>query len=66
MVDAAASLALASPRRRASLPPLPLAPMEGVFRDGMDEVYAGAIEIAVDGTFVSLPSGTDDIEIESP
>jgi ribonuclease Z len=48
------------------VPPLPLAPLESLFGEGMDEVYEGSIEIAVDGTFVSLPAGTNEIEIESP
>lgn len=48
------------------VPPLPLAPLEGIFEDGMDEAYDGPIELSVDGTFVSLPAGSDAIEIESP
>ena len=43
------------------VPPLPLAPLEGIFVEGMSDVYDGPIEIAVDGTFVSLPTGSDAI-----
>jgi ribonuclease Z len=43
------------------VPPLPLAPLEGIFVEGMSDVYDRPIEIAVDGTFVSLPTGSDAI-----
>jgi ribonuclease Z len=48
------------------VPPLPLAPLERIFRAGMSDVYSGPIEVSVDGTFVSLPTGSTAIEIESP
>lgn len=48
------------------VPPLPLAPLESIFKSGMDDAYDGPIEISVDGTFVSLPAGSDEISIESP
>lgn len=48
------------------VPPLPLAPLERIFKEGMDDAYHGPIEISVDGTFISLPAGSDEIEIESP
>lgn len=48
------------------VPPLPIAPLEGIFKKGMDDEYDGPIEISVDGTFVSLPAGSDEIDIESP
>lgn len=48
------------------VPPLPIAPLEGIFADGMADAYDGPIEISVDGTFISLPAGSDEIEIESP
>jgi ribonuclease Z len=43
------------------VPPLPIAPLERIFAEGMDEVYDGPIAVAVDGTFVSLPAGSDEI-----
>jgi ribonuclease Z len=46
------------------VPPLPLAPLEGIFEEGMSDAYSGPIEIAVDGTFVSLPAGSDAIELD--
>ena len=45
------------------VPPLPAAPLERIFRKGMREAYAGPIEIAVDGTFVSLPAHSAEIVI---
>ena len=48
------------------VPPLPVAPLERIFRQGMSDAYDGPIEIAVDGTFVSLPAGSREIEIEAP
>ena len=68
-VEAAESAAAAGARSLVVyhvVPPLPLAPLERVFREGMDDAYEGPIEIAVDGTRVSLPAGSEAIEIESP
>lgn len=48
------------------VPPLPISPLERIFRAGMDEAYEGPIEVAVDGTFVSLPRGSREITIEMP
>jgi ribonuclease Z len=48
------------------VPPLPLAPMERIFKAGMSDAYDGPIEISVDGTFISLPAGSDEIEIDHP
>jgi ribonuclease Z len=44
------------------VPPLPLAPLEEVFLDGVDEVYQGPVTIGRDGTFLSLPADSDAIE----
>ena len=43
------------------VPPLPIAPLESIFEAGMSDAYDGPIEIAVNGTFVSLPAGSDEI-----
>ena len=43
------------------VPPLPIAPLERIFKQGMGDAFDGRIEIAVDGTFVSLPAGSDEI-----
>ncbi len=48
------------------VPPLPLAPLERIYLDGTGDAFDGPIELSVDGTFVSLPSGSDEIDIESP
>ena len=48
------------------VPPLPISPLEGIFREGMDDAFDGEIEISVDGTFVSLPAGSNEIDIDSP
>ena len=48
------------------VPPLPISPLEGIFKEGMDDAFDGEIEISVDGTFVSLPAGSNEIDIDSP
>lgn len=68
-VEAAQSAATAKARSLVVyhvVPPLPIAVLERVFREGMDDAYDGPIEIAVDGTFVSLPASSRAIEIDSP
>jgi ribonuclease Z len=45
------------------VPPLPLYPLREAFLDGVDEVYAGPVTLGVDGTFVSLPSGSEAIDV---
>lgn len=45
------------------VPPLPIAPLAGVYLDGVDKVYEGGVTLGRDGTFVSLPSGSDAIEL---
>ena len=45
------------------VPPLPLHPLREAFLDGVDEVYAGPVTLGVDGTFVSLPSGSEAIDV---
>ena len=44
------------------VPPLPLAPLEDVFLDGVDAVYGGPIHLGRDGLLLSLPAGSDAIE----
>ena len=43
------------------VPPLPAPALERIFVQGMEDAYDGPIELAVDGTFVSLPAGSTDI-----
>jgi len=47
------------------VPPLPVAPLEAVFLDGVAEVYEGPVSLGRDGTFLSLPAGSDIIEERS-
>jgi ribonuclease Z len=44
------------------VPPLPLAPLEDVFLEGVDEVYRGPVYVGRDGTLLSLPAGSEAIE----
>jgi len=44
------------------VPPLPVAPLKGVFLRGVSDAYDGPVVIGEDGTFVSLPAGSDVIE----
>jgi len=43
------------------VPPLPAAPLERIFAQGMRDEYQGPIRISVDGTFVSLPASSTKI-----
>lgn len=45
------------------VPPLPVAPLEEIFVEGVDEVYDGPFTVGRDGTFVRLEAGTDTIEV---
>lgn len=45
------------------VPPLPLAPLEGIFIEGVDEAYDGPVTIGRDGTFVSMDAGGDDVVV---
>jgi ribonuclease Z len=45
------------------VPPLPLRPLREVFLDGVDGVYDGPVTLGFDGTFVSLPAGSEAIEV---
>jgi hypothetical protein len=47
------------------VPPLPLAPLEEVFLEGVDEVYEGPVTIGDDGTFLSLPAGSDAVVVKN-
>lgn len=46
------------------VPPLPLAPLEDAFTEGVDAVYAAPFRVGRDGTLVILPAGADAIELE--
>ena len=47
------------------VPPLPLPGMEVIFLEGVADAYAGDVTVGRDGTMVSLPSGSDAIELSS-
>jgi ribonuclease Z len=44
------------------VPPLPLGPLQEAFVEGVSEVYDGPVTVGCDGTFFSLPAGSDVIE----
>ena len=46
------------------VPPLPLAPLEEAFTEGVDAVYQGRYRVGRDGTLVMLPAGGESIETE--
>jgi ribonuclease Z len=46
------------------VPPLPLAPLEDAFLEGVDAVYDGPLAVGRDGTTVHLPVGSDAIDVE--
>ena len=45
------------------VPALPLKRLETLFVEGADAVYTGGISVGRDGTWVSLPAGSDDIRL---
>jgi ribonuclease Z len=45
------------------VPPLLLLPMEDIFVEGVDEVYAGPVSVGRDGMLVQMPAGSDTIEV---
>jgi ribonuclease Z len=47
------------------VPPLPLAPLEAVFLEGVDDVFDGPVTVGRDGTWVSLPADSDAIEVNN-
>lgn len=45
------------------VPPLPLPGLESVFLDGVADAYSGSVTVGRDGTLVSLPRGSDAIDV---
>ena len=45
------------------VPPLLVAPMEGLFLEGVSDVYRGPVTLGRDGTFVRLDKGSTAIEV---
>ncbi|MDJ0789546.1 MAG: MBL fold metallo-hydrolase [Myxococcota bacterium] len=46
------------------VPPLPLAPLERIFVRGVADAYDGPFTVGRDGTFVSLPAGSGEIDVQ--
>ncbi len=47
------------------VPPLLVAPMEGIFLDGVDAVYEGPVTLGRDGTLIRLEAGGDSIDVQN-
>ncbi len=45
------------------VPPLLLPPMVEIFTEGVDDAYDGPFTVGKDGTLVSMPAGSDEIEV---
>jgi ribonuclease Z len=45
------------------VPPLPVPGLEVVFLDGVSDAFPGGVTLGRDGTLVSLPSGSDAVEV---
>jgi ribonuclease Z len=45
------------------IPPLPLPGLDRVFLEGVSDAFRGGVTLGRDGTFVSLPKGSDAIEV---
>jgi ribonuclease Z len=48
------------------VPPLPVPGLESAFLDGVSEVFSGGVALGRDGTRISLPSGSDTVEVDQP
>jgi ribonuclease Z len=46
------------------VPPLPIAPLRDAFVAGVAGIYDGPVTVGRDGTFVTLPAGSDAIELD--
>jgi len=44
------------------VPPLPLKPLEEVFLEGTGDIYDGPITLGRDGTLITMPAGSSEIE----
>jgi len=44
------------------VPPLPISSLEEIYLEGVRKTYEGRVEVAVDGTFISLPAGSKRIK----
>lgn len=45
------------------IPPLPLPGLDRIWLEGVSDAYAGGVTLGRDGTFVSLPAGSDRVEV---
>jgi ribonuclease Z len=45
------------------VPPLPVPGLDAVFLEGVSDAYDGGVTLGRDGSFVSLPAGTEAIEV---
>ncbi len=45
------------------VPPLPLPGLDRVFLEGVSDAYAGGVTLGRDGTLISLPKGSDAVEV---
>jgi ribonuclease Z len=48
------------------VPPLPVPGLEGVFLEGVSGAFSGGITLGRDGTRISLPSGSEAIDVDQP
>ena len=48
------------------VPPLPVPGLEGVFLDGVSAAFSGKITLGRDGTRISLPAGSDGVDVSQP
>ena len=48
------------------VPPLPVPGLEGVFLDGVSAAFSGGVTLGRDGTRISLPSGSQAVDVDQP
>jgi ribonuclease Z len=48
------------------VPPLPVPGLEGVFLEGVSGAFSGGITLGRDGTRISLPSGSEAVDVSQP
>jgi ribonuclease Z len=48
------------------VPGLPVPGLEGVFLDGVSAAFSGGVTLGRDGTRISLPAGSEDVDVDQP
>ena len=47
------------------IPPMPIPGLQTIFEQGVADAYSGDYTVGVNGTWISLPSNSSDIEVSA-